>query len=122
MTRMSLLGATALGSAAFIGLTLATPASAQSTSPDPRKTSPTQPDQPQNLGQNETELESGRSAASTATPGEAIVVTGTRINRPNLTSTVPITSVGAQELTSSGKLSLGDTLNELPQLRQTFSQ
>ncbi len=51
-----------------------------------------------------------------------ILVTGTRIRRPNLESTVPITSVGIQELTDTGDVSLGDNLNDLPSLRSSFSQ
>ena len=50
-----------------------------------------------------------------------IVVTGTRIRRPNLDSTVPITSVSVDEVMNSGDVSLGDQLNELPSLRNTFS-
>ncbi len=53
----------------------------------------------------------------------AIVVTGTRINRPNITSAVPLTSLTATELLGqSGSVSIGDTLNELPQLRATRTQ
>ncbi|MGH6780490.1 MAG: TonB-dependent receptor domain-containing protein [Sphingomonadaceae bacterium] len=56
-------------------------------------------------------------------PAESvIIVTGSRISRPNLDSAVPITSVSVQELTSTGDVSLGDALNELPALRSTFSQ
>jgi len=51
-----------------------------------------------------------------------IVVTGSRIRRPNLESTVPITSVDAQTLTEQANVSLGDALNDLPALRSTFSQ
>ena len=51
-----------------------------------------------------------------------IVVTGSRIRLPNLTSTVPITSVSVQELTNTGDVSLGDALNEMPALRATWSQ
>lgn len=51
-----------------------------------------------------------------------IVVTGSRIARPNLESTVPLTSVAVHELTDRGDISLGDALNELPSLRATFSQ
>ena len=50
-----------------------------------------------------------------------ILVTGTRIRRPNLESTVPITSVGIQELTDTGDVNLGDNLNDLPSLRSSFS-
>ena len=53
--------------------------------------------------------------------GQSIQVTGTRIRRPNLESNVPITSVGIEELTDTGDVSLGDQLNDLPSLRSTFS-
>lgn len=53
---------------------------------------------------------------------QGIVVTGSRIRRPNLESAVPITSVSTEELTSRGEVSLGDALNKLPALRSTFSQ
>jgi outer membrane receptor protein involved in Fe transport len=53
----------------------------------------------------------------------AIIVTGSRIARNvNLESTVPVTSVNADELLDGGNLSLGDALNQLPALRATFSQ
>ena len=52
----------------------------------------------------------------------AIVVTGTRIQRPNLQSPVPITSVTTDELSDQGQVSVGDALNNLPALRSTFSQ
>ena len=52
----------------------------------------------------------------------AIVVTGSRITRPTLSSPVPLTTVTADELTNTGDLSLGDALNDLPSLRSTFSQ
>lgn len=51
-----------------------------------------------------------------------IVVTGSRISRPTLSSPVPLTSVTVEELTETGDLSLGDALNDLPSLRSTFSQ
>jgi outer membrane receptor protein involved in Fe transport len=52
----------------------------------------------------------------------AIVVTGSRIQRPNLESPVPITSISQQELSQQGQVSVGDALNDLPALRSTFSQ
>jgi outer membrane receptor protein involved in Fe transport len=54
--------------------------------------------------------------------GSAIIVTGSRIRRPNLESTVPVTSVTGEELFETGTLSVGDQLNDLPQLRSTYSQ
>lgn len=62
-------------------------------------------------------------AEDSAATGAPIIVTGSRIARdPNLDSTVPVTSVTADELLDGGDLSLGDALNQLPALRATFSQ
>src|SRR5690349_6360331 len=55
-------------------------------------------------------------------PGEAIVVTGSRIRRPNLESSVPISSISGDEFFQTGKTSVGAVLDELPALRSTFSQ
>ncbi len=52
---------------------------------------------------------------------QQIVVTGSRIARPNLSSPVPITSVAGEEFFKSGKISIGDILNELPALQSTFT-
>ncbi len=46
--------------------------------------------------------------------GSQIVVTGSRIARPTLSSPVPLTSVSVGELTETGDVSLGDALNDLP--------
>jgi outer membrane receptor protein involved in Fe transport len=51
-----------------------------------------------------------------------IVVTGSRIRRPNLESTVPVTTITGDEFFQTGQTSIGDTLNELPALRSTFTQ
>ena len=61
-------------------------------------------------------------AAADDVESQIIVVTGSRIRSPNLESTVPITSVSGAELFENSKTSVGDILNELPQLRSTFSQ
>ena len=53
--------------------------------------------------------------------GTQIVVTGSRIARPTLSSPVPLTSVSVGELTETGDVSLGDALNDLPSLRSTYS-
>lgn len=52
---------------------------------------------------------------------DQIVVTGSRIARPNLSSPVPITSVSGAEFFQTGKISIGDILNELPSLQSTFT-
>src|SRR5262245_15297597 len=53
---------------------------------------------------------------------ESIVVTGSRISRPNLESGAPIAMVEGEEFFETGRISVVDVLNELPQLRSTFSQ
>jgi outer membrane receptor protein involved in Fe transport len=66
----------------------------------------------------------GVSAAATAqeAPPQEVVVTGSRIARPNLESTVPITTVTGEEFYQTGNTAIGDLLNDLPALRSTFSQ
>ena len=112
MTKKNLLEATALRSMA-IGLAFAftTPALAQQTEEE-------QAQNPPESLQTEQEIESGQNT----TADEAIVVTGSRIRRPNLESTVPVTSIGGEEFFETGQTSVGDVLNELPALRSTFSQ
>jgi outer membrane receptor protein involved in Fe transport len=70
---------------------------------------------------NETVPDAGPDAAP-QNNDESIVVTGSRIRRPNLDSTTPVTSVSAEQLLDTGELSLGDNLNRLPALRSTVSQ
>lgn len=67
-----------------------------------------------------TQDEPGGTQASTEEPG--IVITGSRIRRPNLDSTVPITSVSGDQVFQTGDPNVGEILNELPQLRSTFAQ
>ena len=45
---------------------------------------------------------------------QLIIVSGTRIAKPNLDSPVPVTTVEAGELLNDGALSLGDALNDAP--------
>ena len=53
---------------------------------------------------------------------DEVIVTGSRIARPNLESSVPVTTVTGEELFQTGSTSVGDLLNDLPALRSTFSQ
>ena len=68
----------------------------------------------------------GDSASEGVTPRDGgakdVVVTGSRIARPNLQSTVPITSISGEEFFQNAQNNIGDELNDLPQLRSTFSQ
>ncbi|WP_395331647.1 TonB-dependent receptor [Novosphingobium sp. BL-8H] len=59
---------------------------------------------------------------SDAEAGQAIVVTGSRISSPNLESANPVAVLTGEQIFSSGNLSVGDQLNELPMLRSNFSQ
>ena len=114
MRKFGLLGTSALRSAAFIGFatTFAGTAMAQETQ---------EPDPPATL-QSEVEVESGQNVQENTTEGQTLVVTGSRIRRPNLESTIPITSLGGEEFFQQGSTNIGETLNELPQLRSTFAQ
>lgn len=108
-----LLSATALRSALCVGLAVAAaPTFAQTTAADR---------DPSATLQSEAEIESGQNA-SADTAGETIVVTGSRIRRPNLEAAVPVTSIGGQEFFQTGQVSVGDVLNELPAIRSTFTQ
>ena len=60
--------------------------------------------------------------ASATDAGQDVIVTGSRIQRPNLEATAPITSVDIGQLTQTGNLSIGDALIRLPQIRSTFAQ
>src|SRR5271170_2247576 len=60
-----------------------------------------------------------QSAAVTTAPAEStelqeVVVTGSRIQSPNLNSVSPITSVSAVEITQTGLTRVEDILNNLP--------
>ncbi len=47
--------------------------------------------------------------------GEEIVVTGTRIPRKDLTTPAPVTVIGRQQMLASGKVSIGEFLQSLPE-------
>lgn len=64
----------------------------------------------------------GTTATTQSEDSETITVTGSRIRSPNVASDVPMTSIGGEALTKSGNTSIGDELNNLPQLASTFSQ
>ncbi|WP_230481552.1 TonB-dependent receptor domain-containing protein [Sphingomonas sp. Leaf21] len=67
-----------------------------------------------------------RSAAISGTPqasndGE-VIVTGTRISRPNLASAAPITSVTRQDIQAQAAVNVEDVLNRLPQVAPDSQQ
>jgi outer membrane receptor protein involved in Fe transport len=118
-----LLGATALQTFAACGIAfIATPALAQD-APPPTTTGQESANQAADTdapAQPTTEV--AAQTGTEPTSEQAIVVTGSRIKRPNLESTVPITSISGESLIQGGDTNIGDTLNELPQLRSTFAQ
>ncbi|WP_293883317.1 TonB-dependent siderophore receptor [Sphingomonas sp.] len=54
--------------------------------------------------------------ASAADEGQTIIVTGSRIASPNMTSIAPVTSVTSQDIKLSGTSKVEDLLNSLPQV------
>ncbi|MEO6716585.1 MAG: TonB-dependent receptor [Novosphingobium sp.] len=61
-------------------------------------------------------------AASDAESADTIVVTGSRIARPDLKSTVPISIITGDNFIKQGNTNIGDTLNDYPQLRSSRGQ
>ena len=119
MRKPNLLGATVLQSAIFASAAImAQPAFAQVV----------QAEQPAPAGPvvDEQETAADQPVDCAANPNDpscqTIVVTGSRIRRPNLESALPVTSVSGSEFFETGNVSVGDTLNDLPALRSTFSQ
>ena len=110
----SLHSSTALG--ALVLATLSATAQAQTTPPSPADAAV-----PDSTVRGQTSEQTLEQAAAQDDASD-VVVTGSRIRRPNLESTVPITTVQGEEFFQTGKTSIGDTLNELPALRSTFSQ
>ncbi|MBC8026641.1 MAG: TonB-dependent receptor [Steroidobacteraceae bacterium] len=53
---------------------------------------------------------------SDATDQDTVVVTGSRIVSPNLLSISPVTSLSAEEIVRTGRSSIEDVINELPQV------
>src|SRR5436190_19649766 len=101
---MRILKAAALSSVSIAALAFATPstaeaaAAAQEPTPAPCVNIAAGPEHDQCVA------DARKAQGEAPTKGESIVVTGTRINRPTLTSAVPVTSVGLQDL-SSGSVS-----------------
>jgi outer membrane receptor protein involved in Fe transport len=126
MRKFGLLGTSALGSFSVIGLSiaLATPAHAQDSTGTtvPPCTGMAEGAERDNCLAGEVETQSGTNANASDAGSQTITVTGSRIRRPNLESTVPITSIGGEQFFQQGDTNIGDTLNDLPQLRSTFAQ
>lgn len=64
----------------------------------------------------------GSAAAQDEPAEEEIVVTGSRIPRPDLTSASPVVSFRAEEIAAHGAIQAEDFLNTLPQVSPDFSR
>lgn len=53
---------------------------------------------------------------------DPIVVTGSRIRSPNISSDVPVSSIAGEAIFQNSDQNVGELLNDLPQLRSTFAQ
>jgi outer membrane receptor protein involved in Fe transport len=61
-------------------------------------------------------------AAEEEASADTIIVTGSRIARPDLKSTVPVIALSGETFVNQGHSNIGDSLNDLPQLRATRGQ
>jgi outer membrane receptor protein involved in Fe transport len=121
MNRIRLLGDTSIRSFAGIGiaLALACPAYAQDSG---GQTDPAvQSDAAGGAAGTASNIARTVDPAQDSGPG-TIVVTGSRIRQPNIESTVPIATLSSAEFFQQGQTSIGEVLNELPQLRSSFGQ
>jgi outer membrane receptor protein involved in Fe transport len=119
VSRIALLGAMGLW---------ALPAAAQQATPVPDATGTTAPQTDPQPGADVDAAAATRAAAIAGQSGDAptsggdIVVTGTRINRPNVTSAAPITSVTQQDIRAQAPVNVEDVLNRLPQVAPDSQQ
>ena len=68
------------------------------------------------VGPIESQDASTTDASGSASTGQGIVVTGSRIRQPNLESASPVTVVSAEEITQTGTTRVEDLVNSLPQV------
>ena len=131
MKSSHLFAATAMSSVVATGLMMLAPAAAaqtaaQSAQPAGDPTDTHQAKTPDNITTDQTGTRPGEQALenqqNAPEPDNSVVVTGTRLSRPGIVSQVPLTSITADELLAQGNLNVGDALNDLPQLRSTYSQ
>src|SRR3989344_8656069 len=66
-------------------------------------------------------VDSGANGVCESDETTSIIVTGSRIARPNLESTVPVVTITGEDLSQTGRVSVGDVLNDLPPLQSPFS-
>lgn len=89
-------------SVSVLALAISTPAFAQDAAPAPEPAPDAAP--------------AAEETAAAPAADKDIVVTGTRIRRPDLESNVPVATVSSQDLVRDAATNVQDTLNELPQV------
>ncbi|HEX8841811.1 MAG TPA: TonB-dependent receptor plug domain-containing protein, partial [Sphingomicrobium sp.] len=117
-----------LATSLLVGVSvLATPAFGQTTAapvPPPQPTPPTDTTQPSGPAEGQptpTTNAQGAPVTPGAGPSGEIIVTGSRIPQPNLTSAAPVTVVSNQDVKLSGATRVEDVLNSLPSVTPSQS-
>jgi outer membrane receptor protein involved in Fe transport len=112
-------------------LAAASPATAQSTGTPPALGSAREPnaaattaeqDSPNDLATGNDRRAAVIAGEATATSSRDIVVTGTRIVRPNNRSAAPITTTTSAEIAAQGATTIEEVLNRLPQVQNNSEQ
>ena len=125
MTNRKLLSATALQTGAFILFASAAPSYAQTTAAAAATAATQTPPPAEDQTTNSTDpaqIAAANQANAPAGSEKSIVITGSRIRRPNLESAVPVTSIQGEQFFQRGNTDVGEALNDMPQLRSTFAQ
>jgi len=117
-----LLKTKALTTTLLSGLCVSAIAAAQESRPAGQTPPPAEPGvatpavgQPATTGTPEATGTTGAQAAGKRAAEEEIVVTGSRIRRKDLTTPAPVTVISREQVIASGKVSIGDFLQSLPE-------
>lgn len=76
----------------------------------------------QTMAGSQGEPDSGMPAQASAPDQDLIIVTGSRLSRPNSEADIPISTVSVEEVLATGNLAVGDTLTNLPAFRPAVTQ
>ena len=109
LTSTLLVGASMLASPAFAQGAPVTPQD-QNTATNPAAAQPTGPQEAQ-------PVPSRNAQGAPVQSANDIIITGTRIPQPNLTSAAPVTVVTNQDVKLSGSTRIEDVLNQLPSVQ-----
>jgi outer membrane receptor protein involved in Fe transport len=114
--RLALLAS--LAASGMVAAQTTTDQPATSNQPAPAST-PTDPNIP--ADNSATGTAGGPSSGRKKEASEEIVVTGSRIRRKDLTTPAPVTVISREQITSSGKVTIGDFLQALPEQGNTLN-